>query len=412
MLGGYELGCYSVVNKLRDFGHDVRVLTSVSHYGNEDEYDENSDHISRTLEFSAFHPNLNYPAEISKYLDFKSKVSNYTNTAKLLEQIKVFNPDCVYLYNILGIGGLGIVDLLNKINIPWAFHLMDRIPELLIERVPYEVTSIFRAKDFKCYENASLISMSQGLIEEIENLTNVKFSNEIHYVPGWSPEVDTLKIYRTNKKESMIKFVNSGAVKSHKGIDLIIEAAKLLKSKGKVDFIIDIYGAGDIPTYIDKAKQANVGELISFKGSKTIHELLDLYHDYDAFLFPTWEREPFGFAPIEAGAAGCIPIITSTAGVSEQLMDRVHCIKIDRNPESLLNAMELIYDNSIDIDRIKKNIISLVRSNLSLNFCARRIEEILKKLVGNSQFSSSGINEKINQITYLKHCVATKLYFK
>ena len=50
-VGGYELGCRDVVEKLRARGHDVRVLTSTFRNG-QTENPPDEKNVGRTLQFS------------------------------------------------------------------------------------------------------------------------------------------------------------------------------------------------------------------------------------------------------------------------------------------------------------------------------------------------------------------------
>ncbi|WP_164124429.1 glycosyltransferase, partial [Stenotrophomonas maltophilia] len=88
---------------------------------------------------------------------------------------------------------------------------------------------------------------------------------------------------------------------------------------------------------------------------------------YDAFLCPTWERDPFPFAPLGAAGCGTPPIITGNCGTSERLIDNVHCIKIDRTVDDLARAMMEVAAGQHDLAKMGRAGRRLVTSDLSFD---------------------------------------------
>jgi glycosyltransferase involved in cell wall biosynthesis len=185
----------------------------------------------------------------------------------------------------------------------------------------------------------------------------------------------------------------------------------MLKNSGFDNFSIDIYGDGDLEMYVDIAKSLQVSNLVSFYGPKSHNELIQLYISYDAFLFPTWEREPFGFAPIEAAALGCIPIITSTCGVAERLIHNVNCLKIKRVPDSLFNAMKLFCMGQVDFQAVGKNAIAITREDLSFDSCINSINQVLESLTSKER-NRSPISWRDFNLAHLKHNFAKDVFLQ
>ena len=148
--------------------------------------------------------------------------------------------------------------------------------------------------------------------------------------------------------------------------------------------------------------------MVQFRGGREQRELLQLYGHYDVLLFPTMEREPFGFVPIEAAAAGCVPVITRNCGAAERLVDNVHCIKIERRTEDLARVMSCAVRGEMDIARIGKASAALVRSDLSLTGCVNQIEAVL---LGAIRAWDTGMlsDPKLVLLTYAKHHLARSL---
>jgi glycosyltransferase involved in cell wall biosynthesis len=165
----------------------------------------------------------------------------------------------------------------------------------------------------------------------------------------------------------------------HKGTDIIIDACSHLLADGYTSFHVDICGFGVAEPWVSRAAQRGVTAHVSFLGTRTQQEILALLPQYDAFLFPTEYREPFGFAPIEAAACGTVPIITATAGSAERLVDGVHALKIDRTPEALAAAVARILTGEVDVADLGRRAARLVRTDLSFSRCLDNIESVLCK---------------------------------
>lgn len=402
-IGGYEIGCRNIVEGLRERGHEVLVLTTPSHIGPL----TREDGIFRRLKLSSFQPWDIENAGWRAATQLDAMVSNFTNTATLLYTISEFRPDCAYLFNLIGIGGLGLVDCLNTLGLPWVLHLMDRVPGLLQNGFPESVLSVFNAVDGRIYDSGQIISMTNHLIGEIEAMCGFTFKGNVQLVPGWVESTTPLHT-RNYLSDGMAKFVTAGVILPHKGIDIILEACALLAKEQTCAFSIDFYGQGAESHYIDRAKQLGLQKHVNFCGTRTQLELLAIYEVADAFLFPTWEREPFGFAPIEAASVGCVPIVTDTCGVAERLVGDVHCIKIPRDADSLFKVMLRICNHEIDLATLGRAGQIICRQDLSFATCLNKIEEILQRTVRDNHQKRAPAGSDIN-LAYLKHNLVERI---
>ena len=398
-LGGYEIACKNLVNGLRSLGHEVHVMTSPSHLDG----GGGQEHVSRCMELRAFQP---VTSDIS-HAHFESAASNYTNTSLLLDRIREFRPDCVFLFNIYGLGGLALLDALNSLEFPWVMYLMDRLPEMLQHRLNPALLALYQAGDFSLYRSGKFISISRHLLREITTMCRTGFPFDADFIPAWS-DADERSRQRVHAADGTIRFVNAGALKPHKGIHIIIEAAALLKERTLRDFTINFYGEGDQGYYIDLCKQNQVSSRVFFNGLRSQEELMRIYLDSDVFLFPTHHREPFAFAPVEAAAAGCVPIISNLCGNAERFVHNVHCLKVSRDPNSLADAMALVCESPSILRPIAQNAQSLTRQDLSFSHCLDRVERVLKTTLFRKKFGRIPTWRDFN-LAYLKHNLAIKL---
>ena len=144
VIGGYELGCRQVVDSLRGRGHEVRVLTSVPRTPV-----PTVPHVCRRLKLNINQWNayfLDKHAPVSARLaEAESHQINANNVFSLIDELDEFRPDVVYLWNLVGLGGLGLVGCLHYLQAPWVWHLMGDIPLTICKRQT-KVLSVLRAR--------------------------------------------------------------------------------------------------------------------------------------------------------------------------------------------------------------------------------------------------------------------------
>jgi glycosyltransferase involved in cell wall biosynthesis len=152
-----------------------------------------------------------------------------------------------------------------------------------------------------------------------------------------------------------------GVLVEHKGIDILIEAACLLRALDQGTFWIDINGREDDDRFRRLAADGAVDDVVRFRGLTEQKELIRRLSGCDVFAFPTAWREPFAFAPLEAAAAGCVPLISSTSGNAEWMVGGVHCLKAPRTPQAFADALAAILRGDIDLAPIGRRAQAAVR---------------------------------------------------
>lgn len=405
MLGGYELACANVARAMLGRGHDVRVVTTWCHLPRT--Y-ETPSWVYRCLDLYLWIPYKSHNDTVYDRDVHSGVCSSYANTMQLLDSIRDFRPDIVYAWNVTGIGGLAMLDLLNTIKIPWALHLGDRVPVDIATNTPSRVLGLFGAQGSRLYERARILSVSQHLLDEIEQVSGVTFAQGCDIVAGWA-DVSSAPPHEPYLRDGKARFVAAGTVTSHKGIDLILQASARLLAQG-IDFSVDIFGDGELPHYMEMSRALRVGDRVRFLGPRAQAELLASYATYDAFLCPTWERDPFPFAPLEAAGCGTPPIITRNCGTSERLIDGVHCIKIERTVDDLVDAMARAAANMVDLARIGRAGQRLVASDLSFDRCLDRIELALREHAKPWRHELAD-DPVLPLLAYLKHNLSVSLRF-
>jgi glycogen(starch) synthase len=148
----------------------------------------------------------------------------------------------------------------------------------------------------------------------------------------------------------------------HKGIHLLIEAAALVRARGHENFCIDLYGKVSDLSVAHLAREYGVNDLVKFRGACPQDDLIARYarHEYDLFAFPTWAREPFGCAPIEAAAYSTVMVMSESCGVGEWFVDRVHCLKVARTAEAFADVLTAVLEGRLDLKPIGRRASAVI----------------------------------------------------
>jgi glycosyltransferase involved in cell wall biosynthesis len=170
-----------------------------------------------------------------------------------------------------------------------------------------------------------------------------------------------------------------------KGIDVLIEAARLLRDRGHTDFVVDIYGQVNDPSFQALINRLGLPGRVTLQGSRPQAELARLYDGYDVFAFPTWEREPFAFAPLEAAARGCVPLLSQLCGNSEWFVHGVHCLKVDRTAEAFAGALADVLAGRVDLGPLGRRASAVLWRDFHLDALLPRVEGALAAAAGQSR---------------------------
>ena len=129
-----------------------------------------------------------------------------------------------------------------------------------------------------------------------------------------------------------------GPYKQYKGVDVLLEAAKLMKGKEK--FMIVITGEGPLKeTYRKAAEAAGLSDCVDFIGEVQADELPFYYAACDVFVFPSINNmEGFGLVAIEAMASGK-PVVASRVGGIPFAVGSAGVLVEPKDPQALAEAI-------------------------------------------------------------------------
>jgi glycogen(starch) synthase len=373
-IGGYELCCRQVVDALLEAGHDVRVLTSAGRVPCPVQ-----PHVSRSFKLTNCYDAsfMLRASNLTRSLwHAESNLVSAFNAHVLLTALAKFEPDVVYLWNLVGLGGLGLVGCLQHLGTPWIWYLGDCVPRLLCS--PSERLLGVVASEFSRQVSGYYMPVSERVVEEIE-AGGVRLNGVVEIMPNWVLGPRPADRQRYYAPGETLRIVSAGQMGRHKGIDLLIGAARLLRDRGYENFEIDLYGKTSDSTLRALAREQEVGDRVTFKGSCPQDELVARYarYDYDVFAFPTWEREPFGCAPLEAAAYGCVMAMSRSCGIGEWFVGDVHCLKVERSAAAFADVFQEILDGRRALEPLARRASAAIWRDFHLDRLLPRIESAL-----------------------------------
>lgn len=180
-------------------------------------------------------------------------------------------------------------------------------------------------------------------------------------------QVDLANQLGNQQKKSAINssdlgyYLYVGRLAKSKNVDLAIQACE------KLNVPLKLVGSGQGLDYL----KSIAGSKTEFLGAVTDEELVNLYKNAKALLFPA-EDEDFGIVPIEAMAHG-VPVIAHRSGgpMETVLENKTGVFFNDLNADSLIEAMKKAEKISFDKTTIKKH---------AQNFSKKTFEEKILKL--------------------------------
>jgi glycosyltransferase involved in cell wall biosynthesis len=377
ILGGYEMGCQQAVDRLRARGHEVCVLTTVPRA----KAVPTEPHVARHLKLADVYDQYS----MGKATATGRSVRNCEalgvqafNVHVLGQVIEQFQPDVAYAWNLIGLGGLGLLAAIQHMGVPWVMHLMDAVPSKLCSLSLNADPVPALADAFARIGRGRFLCCSRITLDEIVS-AGVRIAERTVIIPNWIITGGTPE--RTDyRPDGHLRLMYAGGFGTHKGTDIIIRAAELLRDRGHKNFSVDLYGMGSEATFRAMI-QSSCLDMVHIRGYRTQVELNRLYPNYDVFLFPTWKREPFAFAPMEAMSHGCLAIMSRVCGNAEWFIDGLECIKIERSAEALADAINRILQGQIALEEIGRRAARSVLHWFHISRILPRIEEELTAAV-------------------------------
>ena len=328
-LGGDAIVVSNLEKQQKKNGHEVFILTT------------NCDDILNKTNVMKF--GLKDSSQNLDTITFKriiSLIGLYFKSKKIIRELK---PDVIHSH-AMDIGFI-MSFACRRYNIPiintchgGIFSISDRdkkrsfIERYLIKKAKFKIITTPNKRDLELAKN--------------------KYKNVI-YVPN-GVDLDKFKNI-THKPNKIPKILFVGRIDRLKGLDYLIDSAKILQDK-KINFEIELVGDGkDMEMYKEKVKEMNLNKKIKFLGRKSQEETLKYYKNADIFVLPSLD-EAFPMTLLESWAASLPVIITNVGGISKICKNKTNAIIIPpKNPKEIAEAMLTLIKSKGLRDKLGEN---------------------------------------------------------
>ncbi len=187
-----------------------------------------------------------------------------------------------------------------------------------------------------------------------------------------SPGVDTdLFVWRDLPRELFV--VGLGAVVPEKNVALVIKALGAVPPpRPRLVWVGNVAA----PAYLDQLRHLAARLDVAFQSRVGVAdaELLDVLNR--ALLMTYAPRlEPFGLAPLEAGACGLPVVAVAEGGVRETVLDDINGLLVEHNPQAIAEAIVRLRDDPALVRRLGAGGRRLVRHQWSLGASIDRLEQ-------------------------------------
>ena len=179
------------------------------------------------------------------------------------------------------------------------------------------------------------------------------------------------------KREHLI--VSLGSFARTKGVDLAIRSISLLSlPRPRLVWIANSVDGSYLKEMLELAGALGVD--LSIKSMVSDEELVEILNRA-ALLLYTPRLEPFGLAPLEANACATPVVAVAEGGVRETIIDGINGFLVDREPESVAEALNRLLSDPILSRQIGETAATCVRKQWNVDLSIDRLEQHLLKVV-------------------------------
>ena len=140
------------------------------------------------------------------------------------------------------------------------------------------------------------------------------------FFPAPEPGEKMRAMFDIMPQERFVLFV--GKLAYFKGVDVLLEAARLYEGEKPGEILTLIAGDGELTAELKKLAKDYKLSGVHFLGHLDVSQLRTLYSTSDVCVVPS-RREPFGLVAIEALACGCPVVATNQGGLPDIITDDV-----------------------------------------------------------------------------------------
>ena len=390
-IGGYEIRCRDVCERLKSFGHDIHVLTSNHQVPDRDPAPDPA--VSRKLLIHGMYGHPWLPIHRLHALEQQNHLA-------LQQEIAAVQPELIHVWNMGGISK-SLLLRLEQSAIPIVYDVSD-----------HWIARSLRADVWLSWWNAPgsfartltrKVLTGSGIRRQLDPATPTAswdqlrfkhiyfcsaFMRDLTAAQGWPVShasiihcgIDSAAFTVKQDHLQFDKLLWVGRLSPDKDPLTAIRALAAAHHAGLNHLTLDLYGHGD-PSYISQIDT----EIDTLGLTKMVRrklapaaEMRRLYAEYDALLFTSNWGEPFALTPLEAMASG-LPVITSLDGGQAELARHgVNClVAAAAEPVTYADRIAELAASPELRASIAATSLAEVRTRFDLNPITRQIETFL-----------------------------------
>ena len=374
--------------ELKKRGHEITVLTGLPNYP-KGEYFEGYDDTKNCDEvwndIPVYRCKLR-PRKTGSVNLIRNYVSFVVEANKKLKELQNKDFDLIYVFEVSPISvALPAIKLKKKKNIPVIINIQDLWPEnivavtgmtnpIIIGLVNKMVNYIYRHCDL-------ILTASPSFVSKIKE--NIKDKDKVRYWPQYSTVNKTDEEVSIYDKE-YFNIVFTGNIGEAQGIDLAIEAAKILKDK-KICW--HFVGEGRSKEKLEKqVNEYGINDRVKFHGFHPEKEIPKYLKDADAALLILKPNPVFEMtipAKLQTYLACGVPILGCVSGEGKRIIEesKAGIVSEDISVDGLVKVCNQFIELPNDLlNEYKERSYCYGKSNFNKNKLISDLEKYMKKI--------------------------------
>jgi glycosyltransferase involved in cell wall biosynthesis len=341
-LGGYELSCRDVTERLRARGHEPTILTTT--FRLPDVADPPRDRelgIRRRLAwYWDDHVLLKPPV-------FRRLQIERDNQRAMRDAMRDARPEVAFVWH-MGAMSLGLLTTLAEQGVPTVFVVCDDWLVYGPNLDPWTKLFLGRPRTGRVVRRLTGVPTTLADLgaHAVFCFVSEATKHAAEQASVWKPRISTVVYSGIDRRDFPAappmarpwrwRLLSVGRLDERKGIHVAVEALTHLPQEAT----LEILGRGDAA--YERRLRALADELgLSSRvlfGSADRERLRDRYAAADVVVFPTLWDEPFGLVPLEAMACRTPVVATGTGGSGEFLHHEANCLLIPQRDAAELAA--------------------------------------------------------------------------
>jgi len=398
-VGGYELGCRDVVEKLKARGHEVKVLTSDYGIGAPREDGE----VYRWLVWNLGSDLPPFPRNIPSLLSRERQ-----NQSAFKRVSRRFRPQVIYLWNLIHLS-TSLPLIAERSGVPAFYFVSDKEwtrtgthendpwYDILARSFPQPKRLVRAGVKILEYALDVLGLVSTGTLKfpHIHFVSNFLKQDALSKgrpvshgeVIPWGIDLDLFSKKPHSQKPKRLLYV--GQITPGKDTAIAIEVTRsIVASRGPDSVTLTLVGGSVIPAYEREMKELvrsyGLEENIQFTGPKSRELLPAIYAGHDILLFTSLLDEALAITTLEAMACG-LPVVTTSAGGNvEVLRHQFNAMIFPKgDAETATSYVLRLMDDQDLFARLRRNGCRTVEEDYALDKMVDRIEQSLLSALPN-----------------------------